>query len=71
MTTKMKNIVKQANKLDIRDEIQVLQLIFQDLFQKVNIPVDDKQFWQVLGQKNADKIWDNKGDDIYNELLKR
>ena len=30
---------------------------------------EDKKYWQLLGEKSLDKIWNNQEDDVYNELL--
>lgn len=32
---------------------------------------EDASYWAALGETSLRKIWDNKEDDIYNELLKR
>jgi len=32
---------------------------------------EDSSYWTALGETSLRKIWDNKEDDVYNELLKR
>jgi len=32
---------------------------------------EDASYWAALGETALSRIWDNKEDDIYNELLKR
>lgn len=34
------------------------------------LPDDDTRFWLHASQTALDKIWDNKEDDVYAELLK-
>ena len=32
---------------------------------------EDTSFHPALSEKSLNKIWDNPGDDVYNELLKK
>ncbi len=32
---------------------------------------EDASYWTAMSEKSLGKVWDNKEDDIYNELLKR
>ena len=35
------------------------------------LPDDDTRFWLYASQTALDKVWDNKDDDVYAELLKK
>ena len=35
------------------------------------LPDDDTRFWLYASQTALDKVWDNKDDDVYVELLKK
>jgi hypothetical protein len=32
---------------------------------------EDASYWTALTEASLRKVWDNKEDDVYNELLKR
>jgi hypothetical protein len=34
-----------------------------------DVEIDDKKYWQLLGEKSLNSIWNNQEDDIYCELL--
>ncbi len=40
-----------------------------DRYSRGNVS-EEKEYWNKLGEKSVDKIWDNEEDDIYNELYK-
>jgi len=71
MVTSLNNLMKQISKLKIKDEIELINLISGDLYKKVNSfnEDEDNKYFLRLGEKSLKKIWDNKEDDIYNELL--
>jgi hypothetical protein len=33
------------------------------------VPEDDGTFWAAASKSSCDAVWDNKDDDIYEELL--
>ena len=33
------------------------------------VPSDETTYWTELSKSSLDKIWNNKEDDIYNELV--
>lgn len=63
--------MKQISKLKIKDEIELIHLISGDLYKKVNNfnEDEDNKYFLRLGETSLKKIWDNKEDDICNELL--
>jgi len=71
MVTSINNLMKQISKLKIKDEIELINLISGDLYKKVNNfnEDEDNKYFLRLGETSLKKIWDNKEDDIYNELL--
>ena len=71
MVTSLNNLMKQISKLKVKDEIELINLISGDLYKKVNSfnEDEDNKYFLRLGEKSLKKIWDNKEDDIYNELL--
>ncbi len=48
---------------DKRVEILILPYNIND------VENEDKKYWQLLGEKSLDKIWNNHEDDVYSELL--
>ncbi|MBL7095217.1 hypothetical protein ISS22_14735 [candidate division KSB1 bacterium] len=51
------------NFKDKRVEIIILPYNINDI---VN---EDKKYWQLLGEKSLNNIWNNQEDEVYNELL--
>ena len=48
---------------DKRVEILILPYNIND------VENEDKKYWQLLGEKSLDKIWNNQDDEVYSELL--
>lgn len=71
MALPIKNIMKEVGKLELQDEIELLNMVFQDLYSKIDIANKENMYWQKLGEEALKKIWDNEGDNVYCELLKR
>lgn len=71
MALPVKNIMKEVTELELKDEMDLLNMIFKDLYRKIDTSNHEKLYWQKLGEGTLKKIWDNEGDDVYCELLKR
>jgi len=48
---------------DKRVEIIILPYKIND------VENEDKKYWQLLGEKSLENIWDNQEDEVYSELL--
>jgi hypothetical protein len=53
--------IKLFDKAKIPEGARVLVTVIQE---------DDGQFWQKASQTSLDKIWANKGDDVYEKLIR-
>jgi len=68
---KITDLTRAITCLDLREEIQLLKIISEDIGKKINKDTTENEFLLTLGQKSLDKIWDNQEDEVYSELLKR
>jgi len=68
-------IEKANNSLPPAARMEVLDFVafLEQKYSKKKSPAakKDASYWAALGEASLSKIWDNKEDDIYNELLKR
>ncbi|MCK4447581.1 MAG: hypothetical protein KAW56_10930 [Candidatus Marinimicrobia bacterium] len=48
---------------DKRVEIIILPYQIND------VENEDKKYWQLLGEKSLENIWNNQDDEVYSELL--
>lgn len=68
-------IEQTINSLPPSARMEVLDFVafLEQKYRKKKSPAvkEDASYWAALGEASLDKIWDNKEDDIYNELLKR
>ena len=53
--------IELLEKVDLPEGAEVL----------VTILTDEEQFWIEASENSLSTIWDNKEDDIYEQLLKR
>ena len=53
--------IELLEKVDLPEGTEVL----------VTILTDEEQFWMGASEVSLSAIWDNKEDDIYEQLLKR
>lgn len=67
--TNVKNIMKVIKKLDVKDEIKLMNMVSKNIYERASNL--DNKFWQKISEHSLDKIRNNTKDDIYNELLKR
>lgn len=70
MASAINSIMNEVIKLQIEEEVELLNLVAQDLREKMKIN-EERKYFQRIGETSLKKIWDNKEDDIYSELLKR
>ncbi len=38
-------------------------------YQINDVENEDKKYWQLLGEKSLENIWNNQEDEVYSELL--
>ena len=65
------DISAAIEKLEIKEEIRLLQIISEDINKKVNLQNPDNRYWLAMGENSFDRIWDNQEDEVYSELLQR
>lgn len=71
------NLQSAVNSLPPEAQIEVFDFVefLRQKYVTKKAPVkhvrEDSEYWTALGQASMKQIWDNKEDDIYNELLKR
>lgn len=63
------NSLPPAARMEVIDFVDFLKQKY--LGKKSSAVKEDASYWAALGEASLHKIWDNKEDDIYNELLKR
>lgn len=54
--------VQFLEQVDLPEGAKILVTVLQD---------DQTDFWLAASQSSLKKIWDNSGDDIYEQLLER
>jgi hypothetical protein len=55
----------------LSDDLKKEAVDFIDFLIEKKNSIKDKEYWRDISQSSLDKIWNNDGDDVYNELLKR
>jgi hypothetical protein len=55
--------------MDIKDEVILLRNITQNLESRISFGVDEN-YWLQMSSNSLDKIWNNREDEVYNDLLK-
>jgi hypothetical protein len=63
------NSLPPAARMEVFDFIAFLKHKYAR--KKSPVAKEDASYWTALGEASLRKVWDNKEDDIYNELLKR
>lgn len=58
-----------AARIEVMDFVAFLEQKYSR--KKSSAVKEETAYWAALGEASLRKIWDNKEDDIYNELLKR